>query len=195
MRKVVRKSDVVIYRGRRITLLKRILIIDGDEVEREVVNFGEAVAVLPITDDNKVILVEQYRAPINSWILEIPAGKVEPGESPEETARRELEEEIGYKAEQLEKMISIYTTPGYSDEILHMYVAKNLKYVGAKPEDYEVLKPIALTLDEALHRVLLSPIVDAKTLVALLLYIHRYGIRTGFHHHGSAMGTLITYEE
>ncbi|HIP57347.1 MAG TPA: NUDIX domain-containing protein, partial [Ignisphaera aggregans] len=123
MERVSHKADILVFRGKRFAVLKRVIDVDGNEVVRDVVSFGTAVAVLPIIDDNKVVLVRQYRAPVNSWILEVPAGKVEPGESPEECAKRELEEETGYRAMSMEKLVSIYTSPGYSDEVLHIYLA------------------------------------------------------------------------
>ena len=162
------------FRGRRFAVLKRIIDVDGSEVIRDVVSFGAAVAVLPIIDNDRVVLVKQYRAPINSWILEVPAGKVEFDESPEECARRELEEETGYRAMSMEKLVSIYTSPGYSDEVLHIYLAKELVYVGAKPERYELLKVVILPIDEAIKLILSAPIVDAKTLLALLFYTSLY---------------------
>lgn len=162
------------FRGRRFAVLKRIIDVDGSEVVRDVVSFGVAVAVLPIIDNDRVVLVKQYRAPINSWILEVPAGKVEFDESLEECARRELEEETGYRAMSMEKLVSIYTSPGYSDEVLHIYLAKELVYVGAKPERYELLKVVTLPIDEAIKLILSAPIVDAKTLLALLFYTSLY---------------------
>ena len=174
MQRVLHKADILVFRGKRFTVLKRIIDIDGNEVIRDVVSFGVAVAVLPIIDDSKVVLVKQYRAPINSWILEVPAGKVEFSESPEECAKRELEEETGYRAMSIEKLVSIYTSPGYSDEVLHIYLAKELVYVGAKPERYELLKVVILPIDEAMKLILSAPIVDAKTLLALLFYTLLY---------------------
>ncbi len=164
-------SDEAIYAGKRVTLRKRLLRVKGSTVVREVVHFGEAAAALPILQGGEVILIKQFRAPINGWILEIPAGVVEPGESPEETIKRELIEEIGYEAGSLRKLFSVHTTPGYSDEVLHIYVAENLKYVGARPEKYEVLETVVFSdIDEALNAVLSEPVADAKTLLALLAF-------------------------
>ena len=174
MQRVSHKADVLVFRGKRFAVLKRIIDVNGNEIIRDVVSFGVAVAVLPIINDSKVVLVKQYRAPVNSWILEVPAGKVELGESPEECARRELEEETGYRAMRIEKLVSIYTSPGYSDEVLHIYLAKELVYVGAKPERYELLKVVVLPIDEAIKSILSAPIVDAKTLLALLFYTSLY---------------------
>ena len=162
-------NDETIYAGKRVTLIKRLLRVKGSVVAREVVRFGEAAAALPILPDGKVILIKQFRAPINRWVLEIPAGVVEPGEFPEETIKRELVEEIGYESGSLKKLFSVHTTPGYSDEVLHIYVAEDLKYVGARPEKYEVIETVVFNdFDEALNAVLSEPVTDAKTLLALL---------------------------
>lgn len=170
-------NDETIYAGKRVTLIKRLLRVKGNVVAREVVRFGEAAAALPILSDGKVILIRQFRAPINGWILEIPAGVIEPGESPEETIKRELIEEIGYEAGSLRKLFSIHTTPGYSDEVLHVYVAEDLKYVGARPEKYEVIETVVFgSVDEALRAVLSEPVADAKTLLALLAFRERVGL-------------------
>jgi len=164
-------GEDVIYAGRRVTVTKRLLRVREDVVVREVVRFGEAAAALPILPDGEVILIKQFRAPINGWILEVPAGVVEPGESPEEAIKRELIEEIGYEAGFLKKLFSIHTTPGYSDEVLHIYVAGDLKYVGARPERYEVIETVVFKdVDEALNAVLSEPVADAKTLLALLAF-------------------------
>jgi len=170
-------SDETIYAGKRVTLIKRLLRVKGSTVVREVVRFGEAAAALPILPDGKVILIKQFRAPINGWVLEIPAGVIEPGESPEETIKRELIEEIGYEAGSLRKLFSVHTTPGYSDEVLHIYVAEDLRYVGARPEKYEVIETMVFRgIDDALNAVLSSPVADAKTLLALLALRERVSV-------------------
>lgn len=172
-------NDETIYAGKRVTLIKRLLRVKDNVVAREVVRFGEAAAALPVLLGGKVVLIRQFRAPINGWILEIPAGVVEPGESPEDTIRRELIEEIGYEAGSLRKLFSVHTTPGYSDEVLHIYVAEDLKYVGARPEKYEVIETVVFKdVDEALRAVLSEPVADAKTLLALLAFRERVGMNS-----------------
>jgi len=169
--------DELIYRGRRVTLVKRLVRFGDRVLEREVVRFGEAAAALPILPDGRVVLVRQFRAPIKGWILEIPAGVVEPGEEPEETVRRELVEEVGYEAGFVEEMLRIHTTPGYSDEVLHIFLAKDLRYVGARPEAYEILEPVVMGVEEALEEVLKAPVADSKTVLALLTYLSRRRLR------------------
>ncbi|MCX8185068.1 MAG: NUDIX hydrolase [Sulfolobales archaeon] len=165
-------SESILCRGKRVVLTQRIYSHEGRRFIRDVVVFGESVAMLPVIDD-RVILIKQFRAPASGWILEVPAGRVDPGESPEEAARRELVEEIGYHPGKLVKLSSIYTSPGYSDEVLHIYLAEKLEYVGSSPEPGELIEVVQIPIDEALSTVLNSPVADAKTLLSLLL-LHEY---------------------
>ncbi|NPA97374.1 MAG: NUDIX hydrolase [Crenarchaeota archaeon] len=161
-----------VYCGRRVSLYLRIVDVGGSRFVREVVKFGEAAAALPVLDDGSIILVKQFRAAVGGWVLEIPAGKVEPGETPEQCIARELEEEIGYRARSIERLVSVYTTPGYSNEVLHIFVARDLEYVGAKPEKGEVLKPVVMKLGDVMELVD-KGVVDAKTVLAVSLYMMR----------------------
>lgn len=162
-------NESVICSGKRVSLIQKTYLHEGRVVLRDVVRFGEAVAILPVKDDGRVVLVNQFRVPVNGWVLEVPAGKVEAGEDLINAARRELREEVGYEAGELIKVASVYTAPGYSDEILHIFLAKKLRFVGASPEPGEIVKTIELRVDEALETLLKSEYVDAKTLLAVLL--------------------------
>jgi ADP-ribose pyrophosphatase len=135
---------------------------------KDVVRFGQAVAIIPIIGD-EVILIKQFRPSLDKWVLEVPAGRVEINEALEDTARRELIEEVGYDAKTLIKLVSIYPAPGYSDEVLHIFLAKDLTYVGSKPEVGELIEVIKVRLDSALDLVLSDDAVDAKTLISLLI--------------------------
>jgi len=165
-------EEKAVYSGRRVSLYLRIVDVGGARLVREVVKFGEAAAALPVLDDGSVILVKQFRAAIGGWVLEIPAGKVEPGETPEQCIARELVEEIGYRAKSIEKLVSVYTTPGYSNEVLHIFIARDLEFVGAKPEKGEVLKPVVMRPEDVLSLVG-KGVVDAKTVLAIALYLMR----------------------
>jgi len=162
-------SERVLCRGRRVTLISREYLMEGRVVERDIVHFGEAVAIVPLPSEEEVILLRQFRAPVGTWVYEVPAGVIEEGEDVESAARRELIEETGYDAGVIERVISVYTAPGYSDEVLHVVVARNLKYVGARPEPGELIEVIKLGLDEALRKVLTQEVADAKTVIALTL--------------------------
>jgi ADP-ribose pyrophosphatase len=162
-------EEKVLCRGKRVILAERTYKYKGLTFTKDVVKFGEAVAIIPLKDNGSVILIRQFRAPINSWILEVPAGRVELQENPEEAAHRELVEEIGHKAEKLTKLASICMSPGYSDEILHIYLAEGLKYVGTKPEPGELIRIEEMAPKEALKTILSEKIADSKTLIALFL--------------------------
>ncbi len=152
----------------------RIIQVQVDEVElpngktsmRELVKHPGAVAVIAITDDNKLVMVEQYRKPLEKVIVEIPAGKLEKGEEPALCARRELEEETGYECESLELVSSFYTSPGFADEIIHVYVAKGLKQKenAAGLDEDEFVNVLEITLEEALEFIKEKRIFDAKTI-------------------------------
>ena len=124
---------------------------NGKQSKREIVKHPGAVGIIPITKDKKIVLVEQYRKPLERSIIEIPAGKLEEGEAPEVTALRELEEETGYTAAKLEHIISFYTSPGFADELIHLYIAKDLEKVEeplSQDED-EFVELMSCTLEEA----------------------------------------------
>ncbi|MCB5239886.1 NUDIX hydrolase [Niallia alba] len=152
----------------------RIIQVQVDEVElpngktstRELVKHPGAVAVIAITEGNKLVMVEQYRKPLEKVIVEIPAGKLEKGEEPALCARRELEEETGYDCKSLELVSSFYTSPGFADEIIHVYVAKGLtkKEDAAGLDEDEFVNVLEITLDEALELIKEQRIFDAKTI-------------------------------
>lgn len=159
-----------IFTGKVISLqVDEVELPNGRTSKRELVKHPGAVAILPLTDDKKIVMVEQFRKPLEKTIVEIPAGKLEKGEEPADTARRELEEETGYACEQLEWLISFYTSPGFADEIVHLYVAKGLfkKEGAAGLDEDEFVNVVELTLDEAIQYVKEQKIYDAKTAYAV----------------------------
>lgn len=161
----------LIHKGRIVTLLDEELEYpDGQVFLREVVRHRGAVGVVPLTTDGgQVVLVEQYRHPVAREVLEIPAGIPAEGEDPLDCARRELKEETGLSSEKIVKLTEFYTTPGYSDEVFHLYLGVDVKEGEMEPEDDEVLKVIKLPLEQALEMVKTGEIRDAKTIVGLLL--------------------------
>ncbi|MBS4176444.1 NUDIX hydrolase [Lederbergia citrea] len=160
-----------IFKGKIISLqVDEVELPDGKTAKREMVKHPGAVAVIAMTENGKIIMVEQYRKALERSLLEIPAGKLEPGEQPKLTAARELEEETGYTAGNLEHLISFYTSPGFADELIHLYIAKELKKVenpraGDEDEFVELHK---LTIEEAVKCVEDRRIYDAKTAYAVL---------------------------
>lgn len=142
----------------------------GKRFYREIVEHPGASAIIPVTSDGKIIFVKQYRHPIGEYILEIPAGTLRPGEDPEVCARRELEEETGYVADELVHLLTIYPCPGYSSERLHIYLARGLRRGSQSLEVDEDLSVVELSLEEALEAIRRNEIRDAKTIVAILYY-------------------------
>lgn len=158
----------VIYNGKIIDLhLEKVELPDGNTSQREVVKHPGAVAVLAVTPENRIVLVRQYRKPLNREIVEIPAGKLEPNESPELCAKRELEEETGYRTEKLEFLQSFYTSPGFADEIIHIYYTDQLEVGNEQPDEDEFVETVEVTLDEAIEMVQNQQIYDAKTAFAI----------------------------
>ncbi|MHC5253048.1 NUDIX domain-containing protein [Listeria kieliensis] len=158
------------FEGRVVKLVTAdVELPDGTTGSREIVKHPGAVAILPICDSGKLLLVEQYRKPLEKAIVEIPAGKIEPSEDKEITAARELEEETGHVAGTLSYLTSFYTAPGFSDELLHIYVARDLKKLQhQRPLDEdEFVNILEVTLDEAKQLVEQQVIYDAKTVYAI----------------------------
>lgn len=172
-------------RARRIQTRRvyegRVLSLDVDEVEepggirarREVVRHRGSVAALAVHEDGRVVLVRQYRYPVDADVWELPAGRLDPGETPLEGARRELEEEVGLRAAHLEPMGAFFTTPGFCDETMHLFRATGLSLVPPRPEPDERIEVLTLPLDQARAMVGRGEVREGKTLVALLLESER----------------------
>ncbi len=166
-----------IYEGKVVDLrVDEVSLPNGKTAKRELIKHPGAVAVIPITKDNKIVLVEQFRKPLEKSLVEIPAGKVEIGEAPEVTARRELEEETGYTTNELSFVTSFYTSPGFADELMHIYITDELEKMDTQPEsdEDEFVEVLELTLEEAKELVEQERIHDAKTNYAIL-YLHALG--------------------
>jgi ADP-ribose pyrophosphatase len=159
----------------------KVVDLDVDEVEepggirgtREVVRQRGSVAALPVHDDGRVVLVRQYRYAVDDVVWELPAGRRDPGETPEKGARRELEEEVGLRPAHLEPLLEFWTTPGFCDEVMHLFRATRLESVPARPEADENIEWATFTLDEARAMIRRGEIREGKTVVALLLEVER----------------------
>ncbi|WML45190.1 NUDIX hydrolase [Neobacillus sp. PS3-40] len=159
-----------LFSGKVISLyLEDVELPNGKEAKREIIKHPGAVAILAITDENKIVMVEQFRKALDRTIVEIPAGKLEKGEEPAACARRELEEETGYECGSLELLNSFYTSPGFSDEIVHVYIARGLvkKENSAPLDEDEFIDLEELTLEEAIRYIKDQKIFDAKTVFAV----------------------------
>lgn len=160
-----------IFKGKVVSLkVDDVLLPNGKLSKREIIHHPGAVAIIPITNEGKIVLVEQYRKALERSIIEIPAGKLEPGEDPAVCARRELEEETGYGARELTYFQSFATSPGFANEIIHLYVAKDLYKIEEKREldEDEFVSIIEVTLEEAEEMVKNQQIYDAKTAFSVL---------------------------
>jgi ADP-ribose pyrophosphatase len=163
-------SSKEIFKGRIIDLyVEEVELPNGKTSTREIVKHPGAVAVLAITPDNKILMVEQFRKPLGRTLVEIPAGKLEKGELPEATAKRELEEETGYTCGDLRPLISFYTSPGFADELVHLFITEKLEKltVAADLDEDEFLEVMEVTLEEAQEMIQNKRIYDAKTAYAV----------------------------
>jgi ADP-ribose pyrophosphatase len=167
-----------IYSGRVVTLnIDTLTLPNGVTVELEVVRHPGAAAVVPLKDDGTVVLIRQFRHAAGGFIYEIPAGKLHPGEDPTACAARELEEEIGYRAGRFELLSSIFTAPGFTDEVIHIYKATGLTAGRQQLDRDEVLEVIELPLSEAVRLIEAGTIRDAKSIVGLQSVYLRNGAR------------------
>lgn len=160
-----------IFTGRVISLkVDDVMLPNGEVGKREIVNHPGAVAVIAVTADNKLLVVEQYRKALERSIIEIPAGKLEPGEEPAVTARRELEEETGYSCGELTYIQTFATSPGFADEVIHLYLARDLTLLenAAPLDEDEFVELMAITIEEAEQMMADGRIFDAKTAFAVL---------------------------
>ena len=160
-----------LFKGYIINLRKdRILLPNGKTAPREYVEHRGGVAVLAVDEEGCVPLVRQYRYPLRSHLWEIPAGKLEIGEDPDKAILRELREEAGLVAGCVRSLGKFYATCGYSNEIIRLYLATDLSYVGAKPDEDEFLEIKYFPIDELYEKCLSGEITDSKTIVAILKY-------------------------
>ena len=164
-----RRTDTkLLYRGRIIDLgLEQVRLPNGETVELEIVRHPGGAAVVALDDRKRVCLLKQYRHAAGGWLWELPAGKIDPGEDPEATARRELEEEAGVRAGQWEPLGRMISSPGVFTEVIHLYLARDLRAIAHRHEAHEVIAIHWLPLREAVDWALRGEILDAKTLIGL----------------------------
>ena len=163
-----------VHTGKVVNLdVDRVRFPDGSEGELEIFRHSGASAVLPFLgdpagEDPQILLLRQYRYAADGYLFEIPAGRLEPGEEPEACAVRELREETGCEAEELEHLTTIFTTPGFTDERIHLYMALGLTRGKSALEDDEFAETVTMSLSEALAKIADGEITDGKTIVAIL---------------------------
>ncbi|MBW3658681.1 MAG: NUDIX hydrolase [Actinobacteria bacterium] len=168
-------SSETVHEGFSTVKVDEVRMPDGSTAEREYVVHDDAVAVVPVLDDGSVLLLRQYRHPVGRYILEIPAGKMdEEGESPAETGRRELREEVGYAADHLVHLVTFENSAGWSDERTHVFLGRGLREA-APPDGFEAeheeadMEVVRLPFADALAQVRAGELTDAKTVIGLLL--------------------------
>jgi len=163
-----------IFTGNLLNLnADRVILENGIKTFRETVSHPGAVAALPFINSSEILLVKQYRYAVRDFLLEIPAGTIEKGESPEETIERELQEEINYKPGKLEKLGWVYLTPGYSSERIHLFKATELEEAKKKTEEDENIEVVKIRIEETLIKINSGEIKDGKTVIAILSYFNR----------------------
>ncbi|MGR3311133.1 MAG: NUDIX domain-containing protein [Candidatus Brocadiales bacterium] len=163
-------STEVIYKGKKVLFQRDAVELEsGRKTQREFITHPGSAAIIPILPDRRIIIIKQYRYAVKNTLYEIPAGTIEAGETPIQCAHRELEEETGYTASGLEKLIQFYTSPGISNELMHLFLAKDLKKVNEKPSSDETLEVIEVTMNDALEMIKNGNIIDAKTICGILL--------------------------
>lgn len=162
-------SSKAVYEGRIITVLvDQAELPNGKQALREVVRHPGGVAILPLDRDGSVTLVQQYRYPFHQLLLELPAGKLDEGEDHRAAAARELSEETGLEAGELTYLGCLLASPGFCDEKLHMYLARDLRRAKSHPDDDEFLNVVTMPFEELAQKVMDGTIEDAKTVATAL---------------------------
>ena len=164
------------YIGPRFKVTQKIYLReDGKRIIRDIVEPGEAAVILPITDNNEVVFITQYRESVNKVSLELPAGMVDSGEEPIETAKRELEEETGLIANNIEPLISLYPSTGYTSEKVHIFVAKDFQNGKQRLDSTEeILSVKKIKIEECVDKIKKGELENASQIIGILLYYTKY---------------------
>lgn len=162
-------SSRQIFEGRILRLkVDEVLLENGKPAVREVIEHPGAAGVVAFDEDGKLLLVRQYRYPVGEELLELPAGKIDPGETPLECAARELHEETGYKAEKFVSLGKFYPAAAYDGEVVHLFYAEGLTPCKQKLDEDEILVVEHIDFDEAVRMVLENEMLDSKTQIGIL---------------------------
>lgn len=158
-----------IYEGAIINLRRDKVTVENGTSYREIIEHNGGAVLAAVTDEGKMVMVRQYRKPAERVMLEVPAGKIDAGETPLETARRELKEETGYTPSEVEYMTEFYPSVGYSEEVLYLYLCTGLTAGETCPDENEALDILEMDIDELYQMVMRAEIRDAKTIVAIMM--------------------------
>ena len=165
-------SSRYVYNGHNIRLrVDEVVLPSGKETVREVIEHNGAVAIVAIDAEKNILLVRQFRHAAGKELLEIPAGGIDSGETPEETTRREMQEETGYVPGKLERMGGFYSAPGYASEYLYLFLATDLAPARLIAEDTEEIKLVKMPLNDVVELIRNGEIQDAKSIAGLLYYL------------------------
>lgn len=165
-------SSQLIYDGRAVKLrIDTVQLPGGRETTREIVQHSDVVVMVVVDEDDNVLLVRQYRTPVERELLEIPAGGIDEGEEPEDAVRRELREEIGYLPNKVQRLGGFYSAPGYCTEYLHLYLATELAPSRLFAEDTEGISLVRVPVDDVPDLILSGKLCDSKSIAGLLSYL------------------------
>jgi ADP-ribose pyrophosphatase len=165
-------SHRLVYEGRAVRLrIDTVRMPSGRETTREIVEHSDCVAIIAVDAEDNILLVNQFRKPVEKRLLEIPAGGIEPGEEPEDCVRREMREETGFLPRKVERLGGFYSTPGYGTEYLHLYLATELVHSPLQAEDSESIKLVRVSLSEIPGLITSGEICDAKSIAGLLMFL------------------------
>jgi ADP-ribose pyrophosphatase len=162
-------SSKTLFKGRVLHLVRERFIYRSKAMQRETILHPGAVVIIPVLPDGNLLLVKQYRHATRKVLFELPAGTLEPPESPRACAARELIEETGWRARRLEKIAQFYSAPGFTSELMHLFLATGLTPGRANPEEDELLTPVVMSLSATLKKIESHQICDAKTIIGVLL--------------------------
>ena len=165
-------STEQIYHGRAVNIrVDTVEKASGTRTTREVVEHSDCIAVVALDEQGNVLLVRQFRHPVGQFLLEVPAGGIDPGEEPIDSVRRELQEEIGYLPRKIDKLGGFYATPGYGTEYLHCFLATDLVPARLVAEDTDDIELVRVSPDEMPRLIVSGEICDAKSIAALLMFL------------------------
>ena len=165
-------SSKLIYEGRAVRLrVDTVQMADGRETTREIVEHADCVAVVAVDANGDILLVSQFRKAVEKELLEIPAGGIDPGETPEDCVRREMREETGFLPQKLEKLGGFYSSPGFCTEYLYLYLATDLIHSPLQAEDSQSISLVRVPLEQLPELIASGDIVDAKSILGLLVLL------------------------